>query len=218
MTDEKGIAEADEATYALEIEQEADTDEIMREAVEAVEAQRQAPSEDDEEGALDDSEIDTLRFELQQAEDRAVRALADYENFRRRVQREREDTLRYAGETAVSEFLPVVDNLARALEAEGSFDDFKQGVEMIHRQMKDVLTRLDVVQVPAVGERFDPSVHEAVSKEERADVDHPTVLEEYQVGFRLHDRLLRPAMVRVAIPLDDGSDESDSDAPADEQS
>lgn len=211
MTDEKGIAEANEATYDLDIEQEADTDEIMREAVEAVEAQRRTSTDPDEreDGSADESEVGTLRFELQQAEDRAVRALADYENFRRRVQREREDTLRYAAETAVTEFLPVVDNLARALEAGGGLDDFRQGVEMIHRQMKDVLARLDVTQVPAVGERFDPSVHEAVSKEERSDVDHPTVMEEYQVGFRLHERLLRPAMVRVAVPAEDSSEDAE---------
>ena len=212
MTDEKGIAEADEATYDLDIEQEADTDEIMREAVEAVEAQGREPDEGEMPA---DSDAETLRFELQQAEERAVRALADYENFRRRVQREREDTLRYAAETAVTEFLPVVDNLARALEAGGGLDDFRQGVEMIHRQMKDVLNRLDVSEVPAVGERFDPSVHEAVSKEERADIEHPTVLEQYQVGFRLHERLLRPAMVRVAVPVEDA--EADEAADADDE-
>ena len=112
----------------------------------------------------------------------------------------------------MTEFLPVVDNLARALEAGGGLDDFRRGVEMIHRQMKEILTRLDVTEVPAVGERFDPSVHEAVSKEERADIEHPTVMEAYQVGFRLHERLLRPAMVRVAVPAETCSEESESDS------
>ena len=234
------------SAFDLEIETEPDTAEIMREAVQAVEAvgSVRRDSEIDESGevgtdaaegeadsdAQSDAETNTnesdgqeaLKLRLAEAEERAMRALADYENFRRRVDRERVEYARYAAENALSEFLPVLDNLDRALGAEGDASDLKQGVEMIQRQTVELLGRLNVVAVPSVGERFDPSVHEAVAKAEDSDVDHPTVAEEYQTGYLLHDRLLRPSMVRVALPPEEPSvskPEADSDdaesAPAD---
>ncbi|MCB1033201.1 MAG: nucleotide exchange factor GrpE, partial [Acidobacteria bacterium] len=97
-------------------------------------------------------------------------------------------------------FLPVIDNLERALAAGGSAEDLKVGVELILKQMRDLLQRFQVKVVAAVGERFDPAVHEAVLQEVDPEVTEPKVQEELQKGYILHDRLLRPAMVKVAMP------------------
>jgi molecular chaperone GrpE len=102
----------------------------------------------------------------------------------------------------------VLDNLERALAAEGVAEDLRRGVEMIVRQLRDALRRYGMGEVAAVGARFDPKVHEAVLREESAEVDHPTVVAELQRGYLLHDRLLRPAMVKVAVPPEPGHGES----------
>ncbi len=223
MNQEEEQEPTNRKAFDLEIETEPDTDEIMREAVQAVEAvgsvRRDGELEDESEATgsaaqadegvdvqagsdTESSDTEALQLRLKEAEERAMRALADYENFRRRVERERVEYARYAAENALLEFLPVLDNLNRALEAEGDATDLKQGVEMIQRQTVELLGRLNVVAVPSVGERFDPSVHEAVAKAEDSEVDQPTVAEEYQSGYLLHDRLLRPSMVRVALPIE----------------
>ena len=98
--------------------------------------------------------------------------------------------------------LPVVDNLERALAAGGKVEDLKLGVELTLRQFKDLLRQRGIVEVPAVGEPFDPAVHEAVAREEAADVSVPTVTAEMQRGYSLHGKLLRPALVRVAMPVE----------------
>jgi molecular chaperone GrpE len=100
------------------------------------------------------------------------------------------------------ELLTVADNLDLALSAQGSAEDLKRGVEMIHRQMQDLLRRFGAVEVPAVGQPFDPTVHDAVAREESADVKTPTVTAELRKGYKMHDRLLRPAMVKVAVPAE----------------
>jgi molecular chaperone GrpE len=131
-----------------------------------------------------------------------VRTLADFENYRRRVERERLEHRRYAAAEALTELLAVMDNLHRALQAKGSEADLRIGVEMIHRQMIDLLQRLGAKPVAALGQPFDPLEHEAVSRLEREDVERPMVTAELQAGYRLHDRLLRPALVEVAVPVE----------------
>ena len=103
-------------------------------------------------------------------------------------------------------FLAVVDNLERALASEGSVEDLKQGVEMILRQMGNLLTDSGVQRVAAIGQPFDPSVHEAVTRQEDPNVSAPTVSEELQSGYMMHERLLRPAVVKVSMPADRGDD------------
>ncbi|HVS65909.1 MAG TPA: nucleotide exchange factor GrpE [Thermoanaerobaculia bacterium] len=213
--------------YEIEIDDEVtDADEAMRQAMKAVEArERGAGGEDTDAEAGAGSGADRSRgdasvedaaeemeHELEELRERSIRTLADYENFRRRVERERADHRRYASAEALTGFLTVVDNLERALRAEGSADDLREGVEMIHRQMLDLLERFGASPVAALGERFDPSVHEAVARLEDESVTAPTVLEEYQRGYRMHDRLLRPAMVRVGIPRSRSSAASDETA------
>ncbi len=96
----------------------------------------------------------------------------------------------------------MTDNLDLALSAQGPAEDLKRGVEMIHRQMIELLRRFGVTEVSAVGQPFDPTVHEAVAREESAEVKSPTVSAELRRGYKLHDRLLRPAMVKVAVPAE----------------
>lgn len=187
--------------YVLDLDQEseADVDEVAREAMEAVERAEEALSED----AEDETSIARLEEELEELRDRSVRTLADFENYRKRAEREREDLRKYARFDTMREFLPIIDNLERALLAGGSAEDLKTGVEMILRQMRDLLRQHGVEPVESLGQTFDPTVHEAVDREEKPEVDVATVTEEMQRGYVMHDRLLRPALVKVALPVED---------------
>jgi len=152
---------------------------------------------------------DALRAEAEakaraaaEAQDRYLRALADFDNFRRRVAREREEWRRLAQEELLREILPVLDNFDRALAAEpapGADGGFRAGVELIHRDFLKALERIGVRPYGAVGEPFDPQRHEAVGRVERADVADQTVVHETQRGYLFHERVLRPARVVVAV-------------------
>lgn len=156
-----------------------------------------------ENAVSEEDEVAELRREIADLRDRSVRTLADFDNYRKRSERERRDAVRYAASAPLGDLLEVVDNLERALAAGGSADDLKLGVEMTLRQLEDVLRRHGVEGVAAAGQRFDPAHHEAVSRLVDPDVEAPTVVEELQRGYRLHDRLLRPARVVVAVPEDE---------------
>ena len=142
----------------------------------------------------------TLRAEVKEARNQWMRTLADFDNFRKRSEREKADLKRYALTEPLRDLLPVIDNLERAVNAEGSVDDLKLGVEMTLTQLREMLRRRGLQLVPAAGHPFDPAVHDAVSRFEDEAVTQPTVSDELQSGYLLHDRLLRPAMVRVAMP------------------
>ncbi len=134
---------------------------------------------------------------------RYLRLAADFENFKRRKAQELRDARRYESEEAARALLPVLDNLRRAVEHAsdaGAEDFFVSGLELVVREFENALERLGVVPVPAAGERFDPSLHEAITAEELDDVDEETVIAEVLRGYKLHDRLLRPAMVRIVHP------------------
>jgi molecular chaperone GrpE len=169
-------------------------------------------------GAGDAAECAALRGEVAELRDRLARTLAEFDNFRKRAERERQETRRYALLEPLREFLPVADNLDRALSAGGSAEDLKRGVEMILRQMQELLRRFGVREVAADGEVFNPALHEAVARVESDRVAVPTVTETLVRGYMLHDRLLRPAMVKVAVPAgraaDDPSGRPDPATPA----
>ncbi len=163
-----------------------------------------------------------LRAELTEAReevDRLRRAAAEFDNLRKRAERERLESRWNTAAGPLREFLGVVDNLDRALEAEASADDLREGVEMIRRQMADLLRRFGVEPVEGLNAPFDPNVHQAVAREESAEVDEPTVVQELQTGYTMESRLLRAAMVRVAVPAatpasGDGNAEDGADADA----
>jgi len=156
-------------------------------------------------------EVDHLKAELDRVRDTYLRKLAEFDNFRKRVEREREERQQAAAEDLVKDLLPVLDNFERALEhAENDSGAVREGVEMIARQFKDTLTRRGVVAVDPLGQPFDPGLHEAVQRVE--DSDHPpgTVAFVMLKGYTLGDRLLRPAMVGVVVETESrGNDEGE---------
>lgn len=149
--------------------------------------------------------LDAKTREAAEHYDRYLRALADFENYKRRVQREREEWTRLAYEQLLRELLPVLDNFDRALQAEPTPDQFRgfvTGIELIHRELLKVLERIGVTPFSAVGEPFDPQRHEAVMRVETTEVPHQTVVEETERGYLLNGRVLRPARVKVAVHPD----------------
>ena len=155
-----------------------------------------------DEGVAAPAAFEQLQEELSATRDRLLRAMADLDNQRKRMDRERQQLRTSYVSAPLREFLSVVDNLDRALEAEASADDLRAGVEMIRRQMADLLRRFDVEPVESLSAAFDPNLHEAVAREESPDVDQPTVVQELQKGYTMGSTLLRAAMVRVAMPMD----------------
>src|ERR1039458_6945163 len=145
------------------------------------------------------SEVEKLKSENALLLERLARLQAEFENFRKRSQREQQEFREYALSDAVKQLLPILDSLDRALKAEGvSVADFRSGVELIDRQFHDVLTRLGVEPIAAQGQPFDPSLPHAIQMVETTEVPDHQVIDELQRGYRLRDRVLRAAMVRVA--------------------
>ena len=141
-----------------------------------------------------------LQQEKAALQDRLLRLAAEFENYRKRIDRDRRDQADAAVASAVEELLPIIDNLERALEAPIGSDAevYRRGVELIHRQMTDLLRKRGVTPIESVGAEFDPNVHQAVAHEVSSDHKEGIVMEEFARGYKLGDRLLRPAMVKVA--------------------
>jgi molecular chaperone GrpE len=147
--------------------------------------------------------VEAARAELQET---LARRQADFENYRKRIERERVETYNRVVGDVVGKLLPVVDNLRRALDAEASmeaaesdeFRHFLHGVELIDKQLRDVLEGLGLQPIEAVGKPFDPHIHEAVATEQSEDYEPDTVVQELVRGYRLGEKLLRPAIVKVA--------------------
>lgn len=150
---------------------------------------------------MDSSVVKTLQAELAEAQDRAVRIAAELDNFRKRTRREMEEALRYAQLPVLRDLLPVVDNLKRALEAadlEGAQNSLVVGVRMVASQLEQVLKGNHCEPIPAVGEPFDPNHHEALRMEPSDEHAANVVSRELQTGYRMHDRVIRPAQVFVS--------------------
>lgn len=198
----------DTPEVSLDLDEQSDLESAMRDAVAAVEeVERGAAGDPPAEAAgapaeTADQEVAKLRREIADLRDRSMRTLADFDNFRKRADRERQELKKYALVEPLRDFLEILDNLGLALAAAGSADDLKRGIEMIHRQMTDLLRRFGVQEIAALGQPFDPALHEAVSREEDSSVKAPTVTGEMRRGYRIHDRLLRPSMVKVSVPAE----------------
>src|SRR5215813_6508522 len=148
-----------------------------------------------------EGELEAAREEARQANERWIRERADGENLKKRAARERSETARFGTEALVRDLLPVVDNLERAVQAAqggGNGQPLAEGVALVLKALTDVLARHGVTRVDTQGARFDPSHHEAVAHVESAEHAANSVIEEHQAGYRLHDRLLRPALVSVS--------------------
>ncbi len=178
------------------------------------------PTELEEEGGVtpaeegEPSEVEALQSELEQVHDLLRRKQAEFDNYRKRIEREQKEFVAYATSELVLEVLPVLDNLERALESSegGSQEQIREGVEIIYRQFHETLKKAGLRQVNALGEDFDPHVHEAVARVDSSDHREGEVLQVLQKGYFLKDRLLRPAMVRVGHnpSLGESDEESES--------
>jgi len=149
--------------------------------------------------SLPEADLQKLKAERDTLLDRLARLQAEFENARKRAIREQQEFRDYATADAIKALLPIFDSFERALQAPATQpNEFRSGVELIYKQLQDALTRLGVRPVPAKGEVFDPHVHEAIEMVETTEVSDHQVIDELQRGYQLKDRLLRPAMVRVA--------------------
>ena len=156
-------------------------------------------------------ELERLTEEIRQAKDQYLRTLAEFENTKKRLHREKEEFARYASETLIRELLPIMDSLDQALVAVDRQTDPQaiiKGVHLIYRQLLGLLDKEGVKRIPTVGQAFDPHQHEAIAQVEAADgtVDN-TIAEEVQVGYTMHGKVIRPAIVKVAKHAEKSSED-----------
>ena len=218
MTDSTPVVSSETGKFSTDI-----AEELISAAVESVEKHRQdgeelamepevaaevpaAPETDplaELRTRLEASESATreLEAQLKESKEQTLRAMADLDNARKRAQREREEVVRYGLERSLKDLLPVVDNLDRALDLgarTGNWEGLQEGVRMTRKLLEDTLSRQGLKAFSALGQPFDPHLHEAMGHEDRTDFPPGTVSSEVLRGFKLHDRLVRPALVMVA--------------------
>jgi len=151
--------------------------------------------------AMTDAEVAKLAADLQELRQTLLRRQADFENYRKRIERERaEDSKRYTARV-VEALIPIIDGFEHALAAhrEAEYENYRKGFELIYKQLVDNLAKLSVERVEPVGQHFDPHLHQAVERTETDQAEDGTILQVYQPGYVFHGRVLRPAMVRVAV-------------------
>jgi len=146
-----------------------------------------------------EQDIVHLQQEKDQIYNKMLRLQAEYDNFKKRTQKEKQSELKYKAQDVVNELLPAIDNFERALQVEvtGETANFVEGMEMVYRQFKDALINQGVEEIETVGKEFDPNIHHAVMQVEDEEKDSNIIVEELQKGYMLKDRVIRPAMVKV---------------------
>ena len=158
-----------------------------------------AAQEPDEETPAGPGTMDEARAEIGDLSERLLRLQADFENFRKRAQREKDEARQFANQSLIEKQLPILDNFEMALAAAKDADPaLRDGVQMIYDQLLGILRDSGVETIDATGEDFDPNLHEAISQQETTEAEPGTVVEQVQRGYRLHERLVRPARVVVA--------------------
>ena len=196
---EAKATEPEEEAKAAEAEAEAAEDraEAAEEAAEAEKAEESADS--GKECGDQTEEKEEVKEEGKEESDdlRYLRLMADFQNYRKRAEKEKRDLYSYANEKIMNDLLTVMDNFERALEHDAG-DGFKEGIEMIFKQLSDVLEKDGLAEIPALGEEFDPNVHNAVMTEETEDYESGKVSGVMQKGYTLNGKVIRPAMVKVA--------------------
>jgi molecular chaperone GrpE len=145
------------------------------------------------------AERDGFKVERDELKDLLLRRQAEFDNFRKRSERERSDYLQYAAMDSVRELLPILDDFERALKVEAPNSDYAKGVEMIYGRMLEAMKKLGLEPIDTVGKTFDPHLHQAIERVETKDAEDNTILGEFQRGYFFKGKLLRPAMVRVAV-------------------
>ena len=145
------------------------------------------------------AERDQLLSEKEDLRDRLLRARAEFDNARRRTERERGEYLQFAAMDLVREILPVLDDFERALKVETADKDYAKGVELIYQRLAETLKKMGLEPIETAGKQFDPNLHQAVERVETEEADDQAILGEFQRGYNFRGRLLRPAMVKVAV-------------------
>ena len=199
-TSEKCVedAQADSTDEATQTEPEASED--SSDGAVVGESEQEAPSSAEEFSRMKE-ELDRVKAESEERSDRMLRTIADYENSKKRAEREKAEFFKYAVEGVIKDIIPVVDNIERGIEsakASKDFDSLNEGIQLIHKQLDELLKKRGVTVIQAQGEPFDPNLHEAVMHIESDDVPENAVIEEFQRGYLLHDRVIRPSMVSVS--------------------
>jgi molecular chaperone GrpE len=193
---------ADDDSYVIE-----DTGESVEEIEHEMELAAQEAADSTATRKASPGGDSALRQENQALKDRVVRTMADFENFRKRMDRDKQEYFKYALAGLMTDLIPVLDNFDRALDHAEEGDDFHRGVLLIYKQLYEILKKYGLRPVEEAGVRFDPKIHEAVVTEENASLPSHTVVAILQKGYFLHDRLLRPAYVKVAVG---GPEQADS--------
>ena len=174
-----------------------DTKNMAQESVEEI-LEEEVQTEQVEEVNPLQAEVDALKAQAAQQEDKYLRLAAEYENYRRRTTKEKEAIWSDAKGDAAAAFLPVYDNLERALKQETADEAYKKGVEMTMNQLKTVLEKLGITEISALGQSFDPNLHNAVMHVDDENLGENVVAEVFQAGFQLGEKVIRFAMVKVA--------------------
>jgi len=185
--DEEPVGSAEEAARAIE--------EAMKAVSEAPAGEAQAPNQ------TTAGRLGKLQAEKDELRNTLVRRQADFDNYKKRIERERGEDQQRAAAQVIEQMIPVLDAFERALaaHADPAYEEYRKGFELIYRQMLDAFGRYGLEVIPAVGEAFDPHLHHAVDRAPSAEHPEDTVLLEHQRGYRLRDTVLRPAMVRVSF-------------------
>ncbi|WP_281285217.1 nucleotide exchange factor GrpE [Alkalicoccus halolimnae] len=155
----------------------------------------------EEEASVEETEIDQLKQQVQDLEDRLLRLQAEYDNFRRRTKKEKESAAKYKSQSLAESLLPALDNFERALMINPETEEAKsllQGMKMVHNQLSEALQSEEIEIMETVGQPFDPHMHEAVMQVESDEYDSNIIVEELQKGYLLKDKVIRPAMVKVS--------------------
>lgn len=180
----------------------ADSQEVETEDVQEVVEERSL----EDELAFKDARIKELETSIEEHKANYLRKHADFENFRKRLLKEKSDSIKHANESLITDLIQVVDNFDRALlsaSESSDFTSFKEGIEMIEKQFKGMLsTNWGLSRIESVGKEFDPQIHEALLMEDSTEIEVPTVSEEFQSGYKLHDKVLRASKVKVQKPAD----------------
>lgn len=148
--------------------------------------------------SIDTGELENLKAELERQKDLALRTAAEFDNFKKRTEREKYASLEFMKADILKTFLPVLDNFGRALEADPSGEDFQKGIELISKQLTDVMVKLGLSEIDDEGKEFNPELHQAVLHIDDESFGENTIVKTLQKGYKIGDTVIRPAMVQVA--------------------
>ena len=148
--------------------------------------------------SIEDGELENLKAELEKQKDLALRTAAEFDNYKKRTEREKYASLEFMKADILKTFLPVLDNFGRALETDPNGEDFQKGIELISKQLTDVMVKLGLSEIDDEGKEFDPAFHQAVLHIDDESVSENTIVKTLQKGYKIGDTVIRPAMVQVA--------------------